>query len=142
MTTRLTEDGRSPATLTRWSPVEIGGRVHLVGVLVGGHDRLPAGAWVVTSPVRSLDRATRTAITASTGRRYLLLATQLEDPFPGGAQDVIARAMAAWRIAGPPPGTALTDAETLQKLGRSHLPAGATDPIEPDDDSPDGKPRR
>jgi hypothetical protein len=118
------------AVLTRWDAVEIAGRVHLVGVLAGGHDRLPAGAWIVTSPVRTLDLVTRTAITASTGRRYVL-ETRLEEPLPRGAQDVIAHALRTWRIDGAPPSAALTDAEIVRKLEPSHLPERSRDPIEP-----------
>jgi hypothetical protein len=116
------------AVLTRWDAVEIAGRVHLVGVLAGGHDRLPAGAWIVTSPVRTLDLVTRTAITASTGRRYVL-ETRLEGSFPEGARDVIAQALRTWRIDGLPPGATLSDAEVARKLEPSRLPERPADPI-------------
>jgi hypothetical protein len=131
---RTSRQSRDPAVLTRWDAVEIGGRVHLVGVLVGGHDRLPAGAWIVTSPVHSLDLVTRTAVTASTGRRYVL-GTRLEGLFPEGARDVIAQALRTWRVDGAPPSAALSDAEIVRKLEPSHLPERSRDPIEPTADA-------
>jgi hypothetical protein len=130
MTESLTEDRRNPVTLTLWQALEIGNRVHLIGVQVGGHDRLPARAWMITSPVREINLSTKTAITASTGRRYVL-GTRLEEPLPREAQDVIARAMKLWRIEGSPPVEALTDAELTRKMARVHLPGSAASEIEP-----------
>ena len=144
MTGRLAEKRRHAAALTNWDAVEIEGRVHLVGVLAGGHERLPAGAWIVTSPVRTLDLVARTAITASTGRHYVL-GRRLEEPLPGGAHDVIVRAMRIWRIDGAPPSEALTDAAIVRKLEASHLPERPAAPTDPsadaatDDDRPDRK---
>ncbi len=111
--TRTSE--RSAAALNRWAAFEVGGRVHLVGILLGGHNRLPVGAWVITSPVLNLDLTTMTAVTASTGRCYLL-GERLDGRPPCGAQDVIARAMTSWRLAGPPPAAPLTDAEIVRLL--------------------------
>jgi hypothetical protein len=143
MTESLTEDRRNPVTLTLWQALEIGGRVHLIGFQVGGHDRLPARAWMITSPVREINLSTKTAITASTGRRYVL-GTRLEEPLPREAQDVIARAMKIWRIDGSPPVEALTDAEIMQKMARPHLPGSAASEIAPSnaaaaDDDPSGR---
>src|SRR5882757_6168102 len=108
MTESLTEDRRNPVTLTLWEALEIGSRVHLIGVQVGGHDRLPAGAWMITSPVRQINLTTKAAITALTGRRYVL-GRRLEEPLPEEAQDVIARAMNLWRLDGSSTVEALTD---------------------------------
>jgi hypothetical protein len=108
-------------------------RVHLIGVPVGGHDRLPAGAWMITSPVRQINLTTKTAITASTGRRYVL-GRRLEEPLPEEAQDVIARAMNLWRIDGSPPVEALTDAEIIREMARPHPPRAGTSEIAPSDD--------
>jgi hypothetical protein len=135
MTESLTEDRRNPVTLTSWEALEIGGRVHLIGVQVGGHDRLPAGAWMITSPVRQINLTTKTAITASTGRRYVLR-TRLEEPLPREAQDVIARAMKLWRIEGSRPVEVLIDAEIMRKMARVHLPGSAASEIAPSDDGP------
>jgi hypothetical protein len=78
---------------------------------------------------------TKTAITASTGRRYVLR-TRLEELLPKEAQDVIARAMKIWRIDGSPPVEALTDAEIMRKMARPHLPRAGTSEIAPSDDGP------
>lgn len=114
-------DDRATAVLAHWAALELGGRVHFVGVLVGGHDRLPEGAWMITSPVREFNAAERTAITASTGRRYAL-GTRLLGPLPDGARDVVAHALAMWRIDGPAPDDALTDAQIVEKLARPSSP--------------------
>src|SRR5260221_2712800 len=135
MTKNLTEDRRNAVTLTLWEALEIGGLVHLIGVQVGGHDRLPPGTWMITSPVRQINLTTKTAITASTGRRYVLR-TRLEEPLPREAQDVIARAMKLWRIEGSPPVEVLTDAEIMRKMARVHLPGSAASEIAPSDDGP------
>jgi hypothetical protein len=142
VTRRLSEELRDAAALTCWEAVEIGGRVHLVGVLLGGHDRLPAGAWIVTSDVRRLDLATRAAITASTGRRYTL-GMRLAEPLPDAALGVMARAMRAWGIDGAPPSEALADAEIVRKLEQSQSSTRPANPIEParGDDRSDGKGR-
>jgi hypothetical protein len=133
-------------TLTSWEALEIGSRVHLIGVQVGGHDRLPAGTWMITSPVRQINLTTKTAITASTGRRYVL-GRRLEEPLPKEAQDVIARALKLWRIEGSPPVEALTDAEIMRKMARVHLPGSAASEIAPSnggaaDDDPSGRKNR
>jgi hypothetical protein len=128
--TRTSE--RSAAALNRWAAFEVGGRVHLVGVLVGSHPRLPADAWVITSPVRNLNLATMTAVTASTGRRYLL-GERLDGRAPSGAQDVIARAMTSWRLAGPPPAAPLTDAEIVRLLAATPAAVAPADDGTSDD---------
>jgi hypothetical protein len=136
MTKRTIED-RGAAALTRWAALELGGRVHLVGILVGGHDRLPAGAWIITSPVQELDVAKKFAVTASTGRRYALIA-RLDGSLPGGAQDVIARAMETWRIDEMPPSNALMDAEIIEKLARRTLPERAASSVATSNDQTTG----
>jgi hypothetical protein len=85
---------------------------------------------MITSPMRTLDLATMTAVTASTGRRYELN-DRLDGPPPGGAQDVIARAMTAWRVARPPPAAPLSDAEIVRLLGLADPPAPTTGAAEP-----------
>jgi len=61
------------AVFKRWAAVKIAGHLHLVGVLVGGHTRLEAGRWVITSAVIAYDRTTMTAVTGLSGRTYHLL---------------------------------------------------------------------
>lgn len=79
-----------PATeITQWSIVEVDGANHLVGVLLGGHPRLPAGHWIITSPIVEINEAEAIAITASTGRIYRLR-EHLSDALPIEAHKLIA----------------------------------------------------
>lgn len=99
----LRVDGSRPmASLTHWAAIEIQGELHLVGILSGGHDRLRANRWIVTSPLWFLDPEAGKAITTSAGRHY-----RLSDPLPGSLPDearlTIASVMAKWGLAGGPP---------------------------------------
>jgi hypothetical protein len=85
------------AVLKRWAAVRIAGKTHLVGVLVGGHTRLEAGRWVITSAVIAYDPTTMTAVTGSSGRRYHLL-DRLEMPLPSELLDLLAKACRVWRL--------------------------------------------
>src|SRR3546814_12054880 len=79
----LRGDGSRPmASLAHWATIEIQGELHLVGILRGGHDRLPSNHWIVTSPLWFLDPEAGNAITTSTGRHY-----RLSDPLPGSLPD-------------------------------------------------------
>ncbi len=91
------------AVLKHWIAVRVGGRTHLLGVLIGGHPRLAPGRWVITSPVLAVNPATQIAVTASTGRRYHLL-DRLQPPLPAEAADLLAAAIGAWRL---PPDTSV-----------------------------------
>jgi hypothetical protein len=72
-------DGRPTAVLTNWMPIKIGTEMHLVGV-VDGHTRLPAGHWMITSPISEWDPLLGTARTSSSGRRYALVDQWLPEP--------------------------------------------------------------
>lgn len=93
---------RSVALLASWGAIELGGRLHLVGVLLGGHDRLPAGHWIITSPARFLNPQAGTAVTASRGRLYVM-ERPFTEPWPDEALELIARAMRLWGVPGEPP---------------------------------------
>lgn len=92
---------RPVASLAPWGAIELGGRLHLVGVLLGGHDRLPAGHWIITSPALFLNPA-GTAVTASRGRLYVM-ERPFTEPWPEEALELIARAMRLWGVPGEPP---------------------------------------
>jgi hypothetical protein len=81
----------------RWAAVRIAAQIHLVGVLVGGHTRLEAGCWVITSAVIAYDRTIMTAVTGSSGRTYHLF-EQLEMPLPSELLDLLAEALRVWRL--------------------------------------------
>lgn len=103
----LRGDGSRPmASLAHWATIEIQGELYLVGILRGGHDRLPSNRWIVTSPLWFLDPEAGTAITTSTGRHY-----RLSDPLPGSLPDEarlnIASVMAQWGLEGTPPSQTL-----------------------------------
>lgn len=85
------------AVLKRWAAVKIDEDVHLVGVLVGGHTRLEAGRWIITSAVVDFDQANMVAVTASSGRRYQLL-DRLAMPPPEELRDLLAKVYRAWRL--------------------------------------------
>jgi hypothetical protein len=89
------------AALKRWAAVRIAGQVHLVGVLLGGHPRLEAGRWVITSAVIAYDGATMTAVTGSSGRTYHLL-DRLETPLPAELLELLAEAFRLWRLPATP----------------------------------------
>jgi len=85
------------AALTRWAAVRIAGQLHLVGVLLGGHPRLEAGRWVITSAVIAYDPKTMTAVTGSSGRTYHLL-DRLAMPLPAELLELLAEAFRLWRL--------------------------------------------
>ena len=89
------------AVLKRWAAVRIAGQIHLCGVLVGGHTRLEAGRWVISSAVVAYDRTTMTAVTGSTGRTYHLL-DRLEMPLPSELLDLLADAFRVRRLPATP----------------------------------------
>jgi hypothetical protein len=93
----LDAHGRPPTVVTRWRVVEIEDWQHIVAVLVSGHERLPDGRWIVTSPLRALDEAVGLAVTRSTGRRYRLLAP-LHGELPAEAVETIETACRAWGV--------------------------------------------
>ncbi|MCI0431767.1 MAG: hypothetical protein L0210_14650 [Rhodospirillales bacterium] len=94
---------RPTASLTNWAAVELGGEIHLVGILRGGHPRLRPNRWMITSPVRFLDPEAGRAITASSGRPYKLDSPIHDGVLPDGAIAIVDRAMALWGISGPAP---------------------------------------
>lgn len=85
------------AVMKRWAAVRIAGKIHLVGVLVGGHTRLEAGRRVVSSAVIAYDRTTMTAVTGSSGRTCHLF-EQLEMPLPSELLDLLAEALRVRRL--------------------------------------------
>ena len=89
------------AALTRWAAVRIAGQVHLVGVLVGGHPRLEAGRWIITSAVIAYDPKTMTAVTGSSGRTYHLF-DRLETPLPAELPELLFNAFRVWRLPATP----------------------------------------
>jgi hypothetical protein len=93
----MTGDDKPTAILKKWLTVQAGGHLHLIGVMVSGHERLPPGAWTITSPLGEFDPIAGTATTRSSGRRYSLRHRWRGPPAPG-AVDVVARAFTAWRL--------------------------------------------
>jgi hypothetical protein len=93
----MMSDDRPTAIIKNWMTVTVGAHLHLIGVMVSGHERLPPGAWTITSPLGEFDPEAGTAVTKSSGRRYALRDRWLGPPAPG-AVDVVARAFAAWRL--------------------------------------------
>ena len=89
------------AALKRWAAVRIAGQVHLVGVLLGGHTRLEAGRWIITSAVIAYDRTTMTAVTGSSGRTYHLF-DRLEMPFPSELLELLFDAFRVWGLPATP----------------------------------------
>src|SRR5690242_10605030 len=89
--------GRPAAVLSQWRAFEIAGRRHLVGVLVARHERLPAGRWIVTSPLRLFDPQDGRAVTGSSVRHYLLL-DPMQSPTPQEVFATIAMACRTWRV--------------------------------------------
>ena len=85
------------AVLDCWAAVAIGDRTHLIGVLRGGHSRLEAGQWIITSPVMAYDQPSQIVVTASTGRTYHLL-KPLEGPIPPEMIDLLERAARIWQL--------------------------------------------
>jgi hypothetical protein len=88
---------RPTAIIEKWMTVQVGAHLHLIGVMVSGHERLPPGAWAITSPIGAFDPVAGTATTRSSGRRYALRDRWRGPPAPG-AVDVVARAIGAWRL--------------------------------------------
>jgi hypothetical protein len=97
MTDRQNSREKPTAIIKKWMTVQVGAQLHLIGVMVSGHERLPAGAWTITSPIGEFDPAAGTATTQSSGRRYALRDRWHGPPTPG-AVDVAARAFEAWRL--------------------------------------------
>ena len=93
----MSADMIAGAVLKRWIAVKIGKHLHLVGVLLGGHSRLPSGHWIITSSLASFDRTTLVAVTASSGRTYQLL-DRLEAPLPVEVTELLANALSTWRL--------------------------------------------
>jgi hypothetical protein len=96
MMKRPEDTARPAAAITQWSIVTVDGADHLIGVLLGGHERLPAGHWVISSRIVAIDAANGIAVTASTGRVYVLGA-RLVGPLPAEARDLVAHATRIWR---------------------------------------------
>jgi hypothetical protein len=93
----MMSDDRPTAKLERWMIVQVGSSLHLIGVLLGGHERLPTGSRIITSPLGEFDPEAGTATTRSSGRRYALRDRWLGPP-PPAAVDVVERAFAGWRL--------------------------------------------
>jgi hypothetical protein len=85
------------AALKRWAAVRIAGQV----VLLGGHTRLEAGRWIITSAVIAYDRTTMTAVTGSSGRTYHLF-DRLEMPFPSELLELLFDAFRVWGLPATP----------------------------------------
>jgi hypothetical protein len=83
--------------LTGWAAVKIDENIHLIGFLLGGHPRLMAGRWIVTSPLVAYSRSTQTAITASAGTTYHLL-ERLQLPPPEEVARFISRITGTSRL--------------------------------------------
>ena len=89
------------AVIERWAAVRVAGRIRHVGRLVGGHTRLEAGRWVVTSAVIAYDPKTMTAVTGSSGRTYHLF-DRLAMPFPAELPELLFNAFRVWRLPATP----------------------------------------
>jgi hypothetical protein len=128
---------RSVASLTQWGAVTLAGSLHLVGVLLGGHDRLPSGIWMVSSRVAYLNLRQRLAITSSRGRLYEIHDAQ-EGPWSEEATDLIGSAMRKWGIRGTVPTDPISAAALADEISRRALDTiGDTsrdlaDPLAPD----------
>jgi hypothetical protein len=93
----------SAASLTNWGVIPLRSRLHLVGVLLGGHPRIDDGVWLISSPVLLLNDTHTLAITASSGRFYSLGRKFEGDAWPDEALELIARAILKWRVKERPP---------------------------------------
>ena len=88
---------RPVVSLTFWGVVAFNEWLHLVGVHLDGHTRLPPGHWIITSPVIALDLEQGLAITASTGRYYKLL-ERIHGAWPREALALIIDANDRWQV--------------------------------------------
>lgn len=106
-----------PLMLIGWSPVLLGGKIHLVGLLEGGDPIPPCFGWIVTSPVTMLDLARNRATTERRDQVYDLW-TRYERLMPPPAIAAIDQVIRAWRLKEPPPTGAMSDADltTAAKL--------------------------
>jgi hypothetical protein len=85
-----------------WGTIALREPLHLVGVLLGGHPKLPDGIWMISSPVKYLNSEQTLAITSSRGQLYELR-KRFEGPWPQEAVDLIRQAMRKWGVKGEPP---------------------------------------
>jgi hypothetical protein len=116
----------SVASLTHWGVIELRNRLHLVGILIGGHPKIDDGVWLISSPLRYINDMQTLAVTAS--RRCLYqLRKKFEGPWPEEAMDLINGAIAKWGITAEAPAAPIP----WEILGPELMKRGLTDAIDP-----------